>query len=299
MAIPKMSIGSWAFSFGPFESDPWSFPRVLQYAADAGFDGIEINGFKPHPDPETYDTGAKCKQLMDEISHYGLGVSGYAPSFAETPPSEVDEAVYINEATKSVQFCERCGIRTLRVDSASPPRELPVEEYESRFSRLANTWNKTAEICEKSGIALVWEFEPGFWLNKPSEVLRVHKAVGHKNFKILFDTSHAYMGAVVGARHTGEAEILPGGVAEYAGMLGDTIGHLHLIDSDGSLHDNETSTHAPFGTGLIDFADSLKPISHMLSDFTWWTADFCFWAGTEEAARLAPEQMKRIAEGIL
>lgn len=299
MKIPKMSIGSWAFSFGPFESDPWDFPRVLRYAADAGFDGIEINGFKPHPDPDFYNTDDKCKRLMAEIKDYGLGVSGYAPSFAETPPSEVEEKVYLDSAAKSVSFCERCDIRALRVDSASPPDELAVAEYEARFSRLAKTWNKAAEICEKSGIALVWEFEPGFWLNKPSEVLRLYEAVGHANFKVLFDTSHAYMGAVVGARQTGVPELLKGGVPEYAEMLGDAIGHLHLIDSDGSLHDNETSTHAPFGTGYVDFAASLKPIVPIISGFSWWTADFCFWPGTEEAARKAPGQMRRIAESVL
>ena len=65
--------------------------------------------------------------------------------------------------------------------------------------------------------------------------------------RVLFDSSHAYMGAVIGARQTGDIETLPGGVTAYAEMLGDTIGHLHLIDSDGSLHDNETSTHTPFG----------------------------------------------------
>ena len=299
MAQPRMSIGSWAFSFGPFESDPWSFQRVLQYTADAGFDGIEINGFKPHPDPESYDTPAKCRQLMDEIGGYGLGVSGYAPSFADTPPSEVAEHEYIREMTKSVQLCERCSIGALRVDTASPPSELATGEYEERFSRLANTWHSAAEICEKSGVLLVWEFEPGFWLNKPSEVLRLYDAVGHKNFKILFDTSHAYMGAVVCARHTGAPEKLAGGVREYAEKLGNAIGHLHLIDSDGSLHDDETSTHAPFGTGNIDFTKSLEPIRDVIAEFQWWTADFCFWPGTEEAARMAPAAMKRIAAEVL
>ena len=88
---------------------------------------------------------------------------------------------------------------------------------------------------------LVWEFEPGFWLNKPSEVKSVVEAVDYPGFKLLFDTSHAYMGAVVGARQTGQVETLNGGVAEYARMLARNIGHFHLIDSDGSLHNDETT----------------------------------------------------------
>jgi sugar phosphate isomerase/epimerase len=52
MDQPKLSLGSWAFSFGPFEDNPWPFSRVLQFAAEAGYDGIEINGFRPHPHPD-------------------------------------------------------------------------------------------------------------------------------------------------------------------------------------------------------------------------------------------------------
>ena len=88
--MPKMSFGSWAFSFGPFADDPWPFSRLLKYAADAGFDGIEINGFRPHPHPDDYDTPAKCSELVREIEGLGLGISGYAPDFTETPPDQVD-----------------------------------------------------------------------------------------------------------------------------------------------------------------------------------------------------------------
>lgn len=31
-------------------------------------------------------------------------------------------------------------------------------------------------MCPREGVRLVWEFEPGFWLNKPSEVLRTVEA---------------------------------------------------------------------------------------------------------------------------
>ena len=34
-SVPKLSLGSWAFSFGPFASAPWSFDRLCAYAASA------------------------------------------------------------------------------------------------------------------------------------------------------------------------------------------------------------------------------------------------------------------------
>jgi sugar phosphate isomerase/epimerase len=123
---------------------------------------------------------------------------------------------------------------------------------------------------------LVWEFEPGFWLNIPSEVQGVISEVNHENFKLLFDTSHAYMGSVIEARQTGTSELLKGGVAEYANLLGAKVGHLHLIDSDGTRHNYETSTHTAFGEGNIDFVKVLKALKPVIGEMPWWCVDFCF-----------------------
>ena len=296
--MPKLAIGTWAFSFGPFAADPWPLPRVLAYAADAGYDGVELNGFRPHPDPRDYDTPAKCRALMAEVANHGLGVSGYAPSFAETPPAEVEAAVYLGAWRRALAFCERCGIDTLRVDTASPPQALPAPEYEQRFARLVANWQAAAREAEAAGVRVVWEFEPGFWLNKPGEVLRLVEAVGRPNFRLLFDTSHAYMGAVVGARHTGVPEILAGGVAEYGRRLLPWIGHLHLIDSDGTLHDAETSTHAPFGQGRVDFGAALAAIRPAVAGLPWWCVDLCFNADAEAAGRAAVPFVRRLMREV-
>ncbi|MCZ6596633.1 MAG: sugar phosphate isomerase/epimerase [Planctomycetota bacterium] len=289
MNIPRFSLGSWAFSFGPFENDPWSFDRFLEYAAAAGYDGVEINGFRPHPHPDDYATDGACAELKARIEGLGLGISGYAPDFRAVPPAEVELEAYLAELEKFLVFCGRLGIRTLRVDSASPPIELAPDDYERRFERITATWRAAAACAARDGVTIVWEFEPGFWLNKPSEVLRLVEAVDHPAFRLLYDTSHAHMGAVVAARQTGEPERLPGGEAEYAEKLRDVIGHIHLIDCDGTLHDDETSTHSPFGTGNVDFPAVLKALSPVWDDLEWCCFDFCFCATTEaDAAKAIP-----------
>jgi len=299
MNKPKLSLGSWAFSFGPFSADPWPFSRVLQFIADAGYDGVEINGFRPHPHPDDFNTLGKCKELMKEIEGYGLGVSGYAPSFVGVPPAEVASEDYLRVFRKSLAFCVNCGISTLRIDTVSPPVPLSPEEYTTRFNHLAKTWHKASQEAVDMGIGIVWEFEPGFWLNKPSEVKQVVEAVGHENFRLLFDTSHAYMGAVVGARQTGNIETLEGGVSEYGQFLDGMIGHLHLIDSDGSLHNNETSTHTAFGHGKINFSDVLTAIKPVVSHLPWWCVDFCFNPDTPTAGKDAVSFVRRLMEEVL
>ncbi len=284
MINPKYSIGSWAFSFGPFETAPWSFDRFIAFAAAAGYDGIEINGFTPHPHPDVYDTKEKCAQLKHQLQDMGLGISGYAPDFRHVPPAEVPIGEFIDEVEKCIRFCNHMEIGILRVDTISPPDELSPEIYNRRFHHLADSWRAAAEHCKMAGIQMVWEFEPGFWLNKPTEVQSILRAVNHSHFKALFDTSHAYMGAVIGARQTGEQEILSGGITAYARMLEGLIGHFHLIDSDGTLHHEETSTHAPFGDGHIDFASFLHDTRDIFKAFEWWCFDFCFCPTTEEDA---------------
>jgi sugar phosphate isomerase/epimerase len=299
MSQPKLSLGSWAFSFGTFSDDPWPFTRVLQFIAEAGYEGVEINGFRPHPHPDGYGTAAQCKELVIEIEAYGLGISGYAPAFGEVPPAEVDLETYLRVFRKCLTFCTHCGIGVLRVDTVSPPQNLSLQDYEKRFAHLARTWHMAAEEAAKVGVRMVWEFEPGFWLNKPSEVRRVVEAVGHDNFKLLFDTSHAYMGAVVGARQTGEKETLSGGVAEYGQMLGAMIGHFHLIDSDGLLHDNETSNHIAFGQGKIDFDSVLTSLKPYISHLPWWCVDFCFNPQTPTAGKDAVPYVRRLMQEVL
>jgi sugar phosphate isomerase/epimerase len=299
MTRPKLALGSWAFTFGPFSNDPWPFSRVLQFIAAAGYDGVEINGFRPHPHPDDYDTAAKCRGLMKEIAALGLGVSGYAPAFAEVPPAEVESEAYLNVFRKCLAFCTNCGIGTLRVDSVSPPLSLSAAEYRIRYTRLSKTWHAAAAEAARAGVRMVWEFEPGFWLNKPAEVKGLVEAVDHENFKLLFDTSHAYMGAVVGARQTGKTELLGGGVAEYGRLLGPMVGHFHLIDSDGSLHKNETSTHTAFGEGHIDFVEVLSTMKSVVGSFPWWCVDFCFNPRTPTAGKDAVPFVRRLMAEVL
>jgi sugar phosphate isomerase/epimerase len=101
--------------------------------------------------------------------------------------------------------------------------------------------------------------------------------VDHDNFGVQFDACHGYMVAVVGARQPGAKETLPGGVVELAQRLRGKINHIHLIDSDGTLHDDETSTHAPFGEGKIDFDPLLRELGKNDMGHDWWTIDLCFW----------------------
>jgi hypothetical protein len=69
----------------------------------------------------------------------------------------------------------------------------------------------------------------------------------------------------------------PGGELELLSKLKGKITHVHVIDSDGSLNEHNTSTHNPFGTGKLNF-DQLAPALRKAGvPHDWWCVDLCFW----------------------
>lgn len=296
----KISLGSWAFSFGPYARNPISFHDTVRRLATAGYDGVEVCGFDPHVTLEAYPTAASRRDLVRFIADQGLGVSGYDADFSSVIPVVVaNEARYMDLFMRNLEMAHALGSPSVRVDSGGAPGSIGDGEYEAAFHHTAALWRNCSELAGKASIRVVWEFEPGFLFNKPSEVVRMHQEVRHRNFFILFDTAHAYMCGVMGARQQGRREVLGRGVAgqgitEFIDMLQGRIGAIHLIDSDGTLHRDETSTHRPFGEGLLNL-EALAPKLLSVRGIDWWTVDMCFWPGSWELV----ESSRAFVAGLL
>ena len=272
----QLAIGSWAYTFGPYEANPVPLDEVVVRLGQLGYAGIELNGFAPHADPDLYPTRDSRRRLVDFIAANGLAICGYAPDFGAAPPAVASADDYERVFRKYVDFCVDCGIPKLRADTVSQPgAELGREsEY---LERIARVWRRCAQLAQDHGVLFVWEFEPGFVFNKPSQILNLVRAVDHPNFQVLFDSCHAHLCSTQGSRHSGEPEYLPGGAIELAGLLRGKIGHVHLIDSDNTLHGGTTSTHAPVGTGVLDFPAIVRALLAAGYTDRWWTIDLCFW----------------------
>ena len=170
---------------------------------------------------------------------------------------------------------------------------------EKGMDRLVSVWDKSSKIAADYGLNVCWEFEPGFAFNKPSEIINLVDSVrakGNANFGVLYDTCHAHMVATVGANHTGTKEILPGGELELLEKLKGKITHIHLIDSDGSLNEHNTSTHNPFGTGKLDFDKLVPALQNCGVPHDWWTVDLCFWPQAWEVTAQSKKYLDKLRE---
>lgn len=276
--MKKISIGTWAYSIGPYANNPVPWDEIVSKLAALGFDGLELGGFGIHPNPDIMPDKESREKCKKQVADAGLAFSGLAANlWGEKLINTDDNSHYLDEFRKNLQFCVDLGIPGIRVDCVQPPTIFAEVDADTARKRVVTTWKRCAREAADKGVYVTWEFEPGFAFNKPSDILRIVDEVGDDNFGVQFDTCHAHMVAAVGARQPGKKETLPGGAVELARKLRGKINHLHLIDSDGTLHGDETSTHAPFGTGVLDFDALLPELSRSGIKHNWWTIDLCFW----------------------
>ncbi len=308
----KISIGSWAYTIGPYAKHPIDFDTVCDRLKQLGFQGVELGAFPPHPNPGNPNgpndnwPGAMPErsqraELKAKMQSKGLGFSGIAANlWGEKLINTDDQTKYIDEFKKNAEFAMDLGIAGIRVDTVQPPAILREVDYDTAKERVVRTWRSCADIASDYGLYIAWEFEPGFAFNKPSDIVRIHDAVGKSNFGLMYDTCHGQMVGVNGARQEGGKEVFPSQV-DFIRFLDGRINHVHVIDSDNTCHkddagNDETSAHPPFGLGVIDF-DAVMPelIKACRLPHDWWTIDLCFWPD----AWAATERCKKFADRLV
>lgn len=280
--MKKLAIGSWAFLFNQ-EQPTNDFHALVHKLGHMGYQGVELGGFSPHPNPDSLDTKEKRQKLRKMVTDHHLEFSGLAADlWSQKLWSVEDQGPFLSAFEKNVIFAEDLGITTIRVDTVEPVTRVKETGIEPKrlFDRCVKAFDACAKMATRHGITICWEFEPGFPINEPSEIVGLIDAVrglGNTNFGALFDTCHAHMCAAVGANQIGDKETLPGGALELLQRLKGKITHLHLIDSDGTLNEHNTSTHAPFGKGVLNFDQLMPEILRCGVPNDWWCVDLCFW----------------------
>jgi sugar phosphate isomerase/epimerase len=309
----RISIGSWAYTIGPYASKPIDFDTVCDRLKELGFDGVELGAFPPHPNPGNPNgpndqwPGAmpeKCQraELKAKVKEKGLGISGIAANlWGEKLINTDDPSKYISEFKKNSEFAKDLDIKGVRVDCVQPPTILREIDYNTAFQRVVNAWKACSDIAADNGQVVVWEFEPGFAFNKPSDIIRIHDAVNKPSFGLMYDTCHGQMVGVNGSRQEGEKEVFPNQV-DFIRKLDGRIFHLHVIDSDNTCHKDasgadETSAHPPFGKGVLDFDEimpALVKASRLPHD--WWTIDLCFYPDAWSATASCKKKVAELVE---
>jgi sugar phosphate isomerase/epimerase len=274
----KTATGSSVFATGHYAEKPVPLEKLLARLRELDFDGIELFGGAPYGSMFQFPTQQDRQKLRELILSYDLDIAFYGSQLCRFPPASAEQEIrsnYCKLFAESVQFCVDCGIMAMRVDSVSPPPGPNGIQHEKAVENLVTVWRECTKLAEAQEVTILWEFEPGFMVNRPYEILSVLEQVDTVNFKVLFDSCHAHMCSVVAARQDGEREMLGGGELEFARLLGTRIGYVHLVDSDNTLDSNGTSAHIPFGDGELNFDALVSTIMETGYRGPWWAIDLC------------------------
>src|SRR5947207_663588 len=77
--MKRISIGTWAYTIGPYAAHPVPFDEVVLKLAALGFDGVDLGSFAPHPTPDTFPTPASRQELRQRVADNGMAFAALAP----------------------------------------------------------------------------------------------------------------------------------------------------------------------------------------------------------------------------
>ena len=272
--MKRISIGSWSFSLGPFADKPVPWTELLQRLKKLGYDGIEVAGFSIHPRPENQPSKEDRDRIKHEAAEIGMAFPSYIPDlWSERIIDTDDTSGYLNAFRRGLEFAADIGAKALCMDTLARPNIFETVDYETAVKRLSTVWKRCAKEAADRGLYIGWEFEPVYAFNKPSEVIRILEEVNEENFGICFDSCLAEMIGRHGLGQFGTKEILRDGCVEFARRLRGKINHIHLMDSDGIVHLDGTSSQRSLGEGCIELNAVLAELNSPENKVDWLVID--------------------------
>ena len=175
-----------------------------------------------------------------------------------------DSGPFIAAFAKNLFFAEDLGIKTIRVDTVEPITVMKEKNLDPKLvmDRVARAFDLCSKLAANRGINICWEFEPGFPINKPSEILELVEARPRRRQEPQFRRPLRFLPCLHVRRRRREPDRRQGNAARRrTGAAAKAPGqdHAHPPDRLGwHLNEHNTSTHNPFGTGKLNF-DKLIP----------------------------------------
>ena len=245
----KVALGLNGFeSSGKKYSKTFPIWEVLDYAARAGFEGVELVQGWPQGD---YPAAAEVKRvnaLKRMYDQYGLQIfsiqTGAAAAF---DPSQRVRNEWISEMRGRIEFAKAIGCDCIGTWPFGPLRGQTIDEA---IHNLAASFREVAKIADNQGIVFAFEIEPPFQFNTEEHLKRILELAAEPRLKTIYDSSHFdLMNGSVGRPH------------EMLQRIGvQHIGYVHFTDCDGTLRDDGTSKHLAAGDGHIDIEASFKTL---------------------------------------
>ncbi|MCA2965957.1 MAG: TIM barrel protein [Acidobacteriaceae bacterium] len=201
------------YSFWHFRTERYSIEKVIQHAADIGFDGVEILHRQMADESPAYVT--RLKRLAFER---GLALPMLSIHQDFVFPEQADRDKNITHTVKCVELAARLGIPCVRLNSGrwktiksfddlmkvkGDEPALPGFNEQNAIDWCIDSIRKCLPVCEREGITLALENHWGLTTNIDT-LLKIHAAVNSPWLGINLDT-----GNYPGEPYPGIAKLAP------------------------------------------------------------------------------------------
>ncbi len=184
-----------------------SFEDVMQFAADEGFDCVEVMCWPvgkadrryagvTHIDVTTFGD-AEAEQVHSVVADTGVSISalGYYPNLLV--PDESEAAVYVEHTKRVVDAAQKLGLDTV---TSFVGRDW-TKSVDDNWPRFEETWTSLIKHAEDRGIRIAIENCPMIFTNdewpggknlahSPAIWRRMYEAIPSDHFGLNYDPSH-------------------------------------------------------------------------------------------------------------
>ena len=201
------------YSFWHFRTERYSIEKVIQHAADIGFDGVEILHRQMVDESPAYVT--LLKRMAFER---GLALPMLSIHQDSIFPDQIERDKNITHTVKCVELAARLGIPCVRLNSGrwktiksfddlmkakGDEPALPGFNEQNAIDWCIDSIRKCLPVCEREGITLALENHWGLTTNIDT-LLKIHDAVNSPWLGINLDT-----GNYPGEPYPGIAKLAP------------------------------------------------------------------------------------------
>ena len=200
-----MKIGLYSITYlGLWYHGPaLTLEQVIERAARFGYDGVEVDGKRPHGNPLDLPS-SRCRELRQKAADAGVELYAVAANndFSSPVPEHREaQLVYLRELIRATADL---GARTLRVFAAWPG--VTVSEEGTSYLHARQIWREAHQrvdaertwqwCCEGLAEAARYAGDAGVTLalqnhapvtNSPADMLRMIRAVGSPHVKACLD----------------------------------------------------------------------------------------------------------------
>ncbi len=267
------------FSQSSFVYFNYSLKYAIQDLGEAGYQGIEIWGGRPHYYRQDLDK--EFKSLLKILDKYNLVVPNFIPAQFRYP----SYLCSLNEKIRkdSVDYIKTAIRNAVKFRSPSvsicPGMAIEGDPLEKAWKNFKKSLQQLLDFCDKKPVLLLIEpahrWETNLILTI-SDCVRMLKEIKSKKLGILLDTGHCHINREDFKRTVKEASSYPL--------------HIHIDDNDG-----QSDQHNIPGKGSIQFqtlAEALKAINY--SGFISAELGFQYTLNPQQAVRETLNGIKKI-----